>query len=70
MGYLPATIKELIALGCNVKITGTHLPATLKECVRLAVQKDVHLTIDTGNILPSTAKELARLGGKNLTLIV
>lgn len=70
MPHTPTVIKDLIRLGCNVRITPGHAPTALKDYVRLAVQKGAHITIDATNIAPTVAKDLARLGGLNVTLIV
>jgi hypothetical protein len=64
----PLTIKELIKLGGNLKLKGTYQPFELKEFISLVKLHDTQLTIDAKGIETYTLKELAKLGGKNLTL--
>jgi hypothetical protein len=68
MAYTPLTIKELINLGANLKISGTYTPATLKEFVSLAKEKKVRISIKVNSLTPLTLKELVDIGQEYLTL--
>lgn len=68
MALHPDTVKELIRLGGNIKVSGNFHPDSLKEFVWLANSHKVHLTIEVNNLHPDTLKELVRLGQSNLTL--
>ena len=62
------TVKDLIRLGGNVRITKKFTSVVLKDFVRLAVNKDVHITIVGTELTSLTMKDLVRIGGKNVTI--
>jgi hypothetical protein len=68
MAYVPATIKELIQLGGNLKITGQYVPASLREFAQLARAHNTHLTIVASYLVPATLKELIEIAPNNITL--
>ncbi len=63
-------IKELLNLGTNVHVGPNYTSVALKEFASLAVKNNVHLTVDCSKTSSVHAKEIARIGGKNVTLIV
>lgn len=67
--HTASVVKELIRKGVNVQLSPGYTAAVLKECARLAVQYDVHLTINSSGLTAAVAKELATIGQKNVTLI-
>ena len=68
MASSPLTIKELINLGANLKITGSYSPVSLKKFISLAKSKNLKITIVANGLSPVTLKELVKIGGEYLTL--
>ena len=61
-------IKDLIRLGCNVKLTEKYTSLALKEFARLASSNNAHLTINGKGVTSLTLKDIARIGGNNVTI--
>lgn len=62
------TLKDLISLGGNVRITEKFTSTVLKDCVRLAVNNNTHITIVGTSLTSTVLKDLVRIGGKNVTI--
>ncbi len=67
--FLP-TLEELARHGVHLDIGPDSglFPSSLESLVRIAVQVDSHITIHSGNLFPQTLVDLAKIGGKHLTI--
>lgn len=68
MSFGAETLKTLANLGVNLEVGPDFGAETLKTVVAISVSKGAHITVDASNLGAETAKTLARIGGKNLTL--
>ncbi|MFG1172448.1 hypothetical protein AAFN90_02360 [Erwiniaceae bacterium CAU 1747] len=68
MTFTSDTLKTLACKGVNLDIGPHYTPDTLKTVVRTVVKKGAHITVDASKITSDTAKTLAHIGGKHLTL--
>lgn len=68
MAYTSETIKDLIRLGGQLKISGSYTSESLKDFIRLANRHNVQLTIKVEGQNSETLKELIRISNNNLTL--
>lgn len=68
MAYTPVSVKELIKLGGNLKITSSYSPVTLKEFVSLAKARKVQITIQANSLTIVSLKELITIGQEYLTI--
>jgi hypothetical protein len=68
MAFGSETLKELANTGINLDIGPHYGSVTLTEVVKIVVSKGGHITVDASKIGSVSAKELALIGGKNLTL--
>lgn len=62
------TLKSLANLGVNLEVGPGYGSETLKSLVRIVVSKGAHITVDVSKVGSETAKALAILGGKNITI--
>jgi len=68
--YLPNTLEAMVRNGANITIeSGNYLPQTIINLLIIARKTGSKITI-SGNFLPNTLEEFAKVGGNNLTLIV
>lgn len=68
--YLPSTLEAMVRNGANITIeSGNYLPQTIITLLIIARKTGSKITI-SGNFLPNTLEEFAKVGGNNLTLIV
>ena len=67
--YPPNIVKQLITKHVNLRLSAGYTPAALKQFAQLAVTKNVELAIDCSGITAAVAKEIAVIGGSNITLI-
>ncbi|CNE41536.1 hypothetical protein RSJ44_004600 [Yersinia enterocolitica] len=68
MAFTSDTLKTLANKGVNLEVGNNYTSDTLKEVVRIVASKGAHITVDASKITSDTAKTLADIGGKNLTL--
>lgn len=64
------TLKTLAGLGVNLEVGPGYGSETLKSVVSIVVRKGAHITVDVSGLGSETAKTLARLGGRNITIKV
>lgn len=68
MAFTSDTLKILAGKGVNLDIGPHYTSDTLKTVVRTVAAKGAHITVDASKITSDTAKILADIGGKHLTL--
>lgn len=68
MPFTSDTLKTLASKGVNLEIGPHYTSDTLKTVVRIVAEKGAHITIDATKLTSDTAKTLAGIGGKHLTL--
>jgi hypothetical protein len=64
------TILNVAGSGADIEISGEtwHPHTTLLEVAKLVVAAGSHATIDVSRHAPTTAQEIAKIGGRNVTV--
>jgi hypothetical protein len=72
MSQILQTIEKLVRLGANVTISreANLTPQNLESIVRIAAGTGVHITIYGEGHLPQTLETLARVGSKDITIVI
>lgn len=68
MSFTSDNLKALAQKGVNLDIGPHYTSDTLKAVVRIVASKGAHITVDATKITSNSAKALADIGGKHLTL--
>ncbi len=68
MSFTSDTLKILANKGVNLEVGPQYTSDTLKAVVKIVADKGAHITVDASQITSDTAKILADIGGKHLTL--
>ena len=64
------TAIELARTGVNLHVRNGVGSSTVKELVSIAVSQNRRIIVSTSGIGPTTAKEIAAIGGDLLTLVI
>lgn len=72
MSILSSSAENLARLGVNLEITSKagYLSSTVEQIVKIAVGKGAHVTVHADGFLSSTLENIARIGGKNVTIVI
>jgi hypothetical protein len=70
MAHAHTTILNVARSGANIELSASqaHAHTTLLEAARIVVQLGSHATIDVSGQAASTAEEVAKIGGRNVTV--
>jgi hypothetical protein len=71
MAHSPVSIQDFIKSGGNLIVgPGNHSATDLKTYAKLAVQYNSEITIDCTSAAPVTVKDVIKIGGRLVTVIV
>jgi hypothetical protein len=70
MTHAHTTVLNVARSGANIELSegANQAVATLIEVVKIVVTTGAHATIDVGKHAPSTAEEIAKIGGRHVTV--
>ncbi len=68
MAYIPTTIKDLLRLGGNLKLSGEYSLSSLKDFARIAKSNNTMLIIKANSLTPAILKDLIRIGQDCITI--
>lgn len=68
MAHAHTTIIELARSGSNLDVGPGHAHATVVEVAQIVAGNGAHATIDLTGNAAATVHEVARIGGRNVTI--
>jgi hypothetical protein len=70
MAHAHTTVLDVARSGANIELSASqsHAHTTLLEVARIVVQMGSHASIDVSGQAAATALEIAKVGGKNVTV--
>lgn len=70
MAHAHTTILNVVRSGANIELSmgQPHAHTTLLEVARIVAQTGSHATIDVSGQAATTAEEIAKIGGRNVTV--
>lgn len=72
MGISSDSAKDIARIGANIEITSTSnfSSDTVKDIIRIATTKGIHVTIHASKYSSDSLKDMARIGKEKITIVV